>query len=102
MRTKQQSRDYWQKFVTEFESGKHDQRAFCKKRGLQQGTFQKWLYKLRDRSKGPQLVRVTTAPQSESDVGGQLEVQTPDGFVLRFGADVDAEYVAEVVAALGG
>jgi len=98
--THQKGRGFWLGQVAAFEGSGLRQREFCKRRGLCLGTFQHWLYRLRNEVRGASqsgsLVRVEPVNPVPMEI--PLEAGLPSGVVLRFVVGTDPRYVASVVA----
>ena len=121
----QQGREFWRGVVAEFEghAGQVQQWDFTQGRGLNLGTFQYWLYKLRrERKKAPSSGPVNAAPtaalvpveicgvtpESQPMVSGEvpapplqpIDVAFPDGVMVRFAAGTDPVYMSKLLCRL--
>lgn len=121
----QQGREFWQCVVAEFEglAGQVQHWDFTEARGLNLGTFQTWLYKLRrERKKGLSSVPVKAAatamlvpveicgvaresqPIATGEVPAQplqpIDVAFPDGVMVRFAAGTDPVYMSKLLCRL--
>jgi len=81
-------------------SGKK-QREFCQEQGIKKATFGYWLRKYRSRETdalGFVKIEVNTLKKSLGDTGGVIiEIQYPQGHVVRFHELVPAAYLRSVV-----
>jgi transposase len=96
----------WQRVAKEFEASGLTQREFAERRGVPLGTLQSWVYRRRRQESAAAEspvrllpVQVSGAPVHEV---APLEVALASGVRVRFGLGTDVEYVARLVAALGG
>jgi transposase-like protein len=96
-----QREQFWRETVAEWQKSGESVRAFCSRRGLQEGSFYGWRRTLRERDgqrsttrRKSTLVPLRVVPEAT------LEVVLPMGLVVRVPAAVEASVVAKLVAAL--
>jgi hypothetical protein len=95
----------WRERIERWELSGLTVRAFCRKAGLSQGTFFYWRRALAQRSAGPaakaaalpRFVPVTIRPSPHSP---DIEIQLPDGTVIRGTGEATPERLGQVAAAL--
>ena len=120
MQKQKSSREEWMKQSAEYDevAGQESQESFARRKGLKVSTFRYWLYKWRAEQRSESSVRfievkteaerdevgVTRASaRDESKVGSEegVEIELSAGrCTLRFGGDVTATRIGEVVGAL--
>ena len=92
------SRGFWAKLAAEFESSSLKQHEFCRKRGVELGTFRHWLYRFRREGKKARLERARFVPLVPAAAASAPPCRLRVGRVeLAFGALPPAGYVAEVI-----
>jgi len=105
MRSKQRSREFWEKVVERAESSGKTRAQAARALGVSVPALSYWIYKLRsERGSSPAVspcralvpVRIVDSGPSESD-GLALEVE---GMMLRFDQRTSIEYVARLAGAL--
>jgi hypothetical protein len=104
MKSKQRSREFWEKAVARAESGGKTRAQVAKELGVGVPALSYWVYKLRSERKSPTTstcralvpVRVVE-PHPASGGGLSLEV---DGMTLRFDERTDVVYVARLAGAI--
>ena len=96
---------YWREVIERQQASGQSIVGFCSKEGLAPASFHAWKRRLRRpqhgtgrRSVNQALVPVQIVSDPKADVG-RLEVQWPDGVVLRV-QGCDAQTIGAVVAAL--
>jgi hypothetical protein len=97
-------RRYWQAVIERQQASGQSIVGFCAKEGLSPASFHAWKRRLRrPRREGGQEVAQALLPVQVVDAvpigAGKLEVEWPDGVVLRV-QGCEAQTVAAVVAAL--
>ena len=97
----------WIALVDQCERSGLSQRAFADERDLPVATLRSWIYRLRrEKTEAPRLLPVrvvpSTAPTARwpEDADSLVEVTFPDGVRLRFGARVNVDAVADLIARL--
>ena len=97
-RAKRRGREFWAGVVAEYEGSGQSHDGFCLSRGLEVGTFRRWLYRLRrkgsGRRKGPVLQFLPLVPSSTSS--GPVGVRVGE-VELSFGELPAASYLAELL-----
>ena len=90
--------------VEEFEAGQgvETHEEFAARRGVEKGTFQRWLYALRKEHRGlaPQAVRLLPVRLEGTQSTDAISVELSGGLGLRVQPGTDPSYVAALVAAL--
>jgi len=98
-RAKRRGREFWAGVVAEYEGSGQSHDGFCLSRGLEVGTFRRWLYRLRregsgSRRKGPVLQFLPLVPSSASS--GPVSVRVGQ-VELSFVELPTATYLAELL-----
>ncbi len=94
-------RAYWQSHVEGWKRSGQSKQAYCRERGLNRGSFQRWCGRLlREKPTPPQFIPVCL-PKVPS-AGYALELTLSNGRVLRIGDDADPAWVSQLVQALEG
>ena len=112
---------YWRLVLDEFGGSGLTVREFCKREGLREPSFYAWRKEIRPRDgdvssakpnrrrglgrskaaqekfAAPALVEVVTRPSAASQV---IEIETPTGFTIRLGEQVDRELVTSVLSSM--
>lgn len=106
-------REFWAKLVGEFEAnaGTESHASFAGRHGVEVGSFQRWLYRLRAeqqgrlwqtrRSKRRQPARVTwplVEVQPTHVMDGRFEIELSGGRVVRVPVSFDAEALRRLLA----
>ena len=103
---KKRSREEWAQLVSEYErdGGDETQESFSRRQGVHVASFRYWLYKLRDSAQEPTVRFVEVTPRGEvpgREAQNAVEVELTNGrCTVRFGNQVDAVFIGEVVATL--
>lgn len=124
MQKQKSSREEWSELIAEYQAvaGQESQESFARRKRLRVSTFRYWLYKWRSEQRAASSIRFievkTEAPsRGDQDAGLMTKASAGDrsGVVmdagvevelsagrcrLRFGGDVTARRIGEVVAAL--
>jgi hypothetical protein len=102
---KRKNESYWATLIKEYErqAGKETQVAFARRKAIKLTTFQKRLYRARQRRAGGRgamrFVEVKAGPASADR--GMVEIDIGGGrFTVRFRGETNAEKIAEVVSAV--
>ncbi len=114
-KTKRRSRAFWTRLVAEYEQNPGSKKEFAVRHGVNAGTFEWWLYRLRREKRDTpaetpdvRLVevslpaaRVDTRPEATPFASiGQVEAALPSGVSLRFDTHVSPYYVGELIATI--
>ncbi len=92
------ARGFWAKVVAEFESSSLKQHDFCRRRGVELGTFRHWLYRLRHEGKKARPEKARFVPLVSAATASATSCRLRVGQVeLAFGSLPPAGYVAEVI-----
>jgi transposase-like protein len=116
-----QKEQYWRLVMEEFDASGLSVREFCRREGLRESSFYAWRRELGQRDANgsakskagrrnrqakvteankpatPTLVEVMTRPKA---VAQAIEIETPAGFTIRLGQEVDRELVASALASV--
>jgi len=104
MKSKQRSREFWEKAVARAESGDKTRAQVAKELGVGVPALSYWVYKLRLERKSPTkstcraLVPVRVVEPHPAS-GGVLSLEV-DGMTLRFDERTDVGYVARLAGAI--
>ena len=112
---------YWRLVLDEFGSSGQSVREFCKREGLREPSFYAWRKEIRRRDEdvasaklnhrrglgrskaaqdqfaAPALVEVVTRPAAATP---GIEIETPSGFTIRLGEQVDRELMTSVLSSM--
>ena len=110
---------YWRLVMEEFRGSGLGVREFCRREGLRESSFYAWRRELGNREGNnsarpkvsrpnrngkkaqkpatPALVEVVTRSTVSSQA---IEIETPAGFTIRFGQEVDRELVVSALASM--
>jgi hypothetical protein len=93
---------YWRQVVDRWKQSGLAVPAFCRREGLNQGTFYHWRWELkrRDRSKTAFLPVHVIADKPAPPTGSGIEVVLANGRSLRIGVGFDSHTLVQVVALL--
>lgn len=99
--------EYWRLVVEEFEKSGLTVRQFCRREKLREPSFYAWRRELRRRDGdqradgiapvAPALVEVMTRSPTPAQA---IEIETPAGFTIRLGEQVDRELMTSVLSSM--
>jgi len=89
----------WDDLIAAFEGSGLTQSAYCLKHGVSLGSFRKYFYAARKRVREDGGFAQLTFPEAPTVVQ-TVELQLPDGVLLRFSGLVSPEYLAAVIGGL--
>jgi transposase-like protein len=107
---KRRSREFWERLVTEAESGGRTRAEVAQRHGVSLGTLQGWVYRLRRERcgvdeatpSGPMRLIPVKVTHRQSPAAFSLQLQVGPELGLHFEAGTDVDYIAALVTALGG
>ncbi len=123
----EQTEQYWRLVLEEFQSSGLNVREFCRTEGVREPSFYAWRREIgkrdgerpnKPKTKDPHREKKTTQPEgrrrnAEAPTPAlveivtrftastpAIEIETPTGFTIRLGGEVDRELVASVLASV--
>ncbi len=122
-----QTEQYWRLVLEEFQSSGLNVREFCRTEGVREPSFYAWRREIRKRdgdtpnkskAKAPQRAKKTTQPEGphrnakvttpalveivarSTAASPAIEIETPTGFIIRLGGEVDRDLVTSVLSSM--
>lgn len=103
------NRAQWSALVDELEASGQSRATFCRRRGIEAGTFKWWIWKLgrggvgtRHEARAIRLVPVDVVESesvADADDGAEIAIEVA-GVTVRIAAGTSPEYVAKLIAML--